>query len=509
MGGTQSIENEAQDHWKPLHYHPLKSYYECSIIPIFEDLELDDDSGLDIPLWKLNLLCISPDASLIFLAQKHEILVYSMTKVDKTGKNTDFKVPMRRINVENGDVDINQIKVGILNGTRPILISVDDVGEVRVFFVDNLDQKPVNFNNNAVSTWGCAVNTQAPMIAVSANSWSISIWNLANSSQEEYQKTTCEGHNHNIPCIDFSPCGNFIASVSIDCQIKIWEVETGTCIATKRLGTEWGWGCKWIQSDTIKNLAPPMDMYREVKEKLGQYFPTTELNEDDEDEFEGEEETFDDEDDDELAADFSPVHEDDEEPPLENAEIKNHKSSKEEVQNEQEVSEERTLIDEIGQPTMKKLKKNSKPDAFILCSTFHHLILLDSSMKVLATLANGIPSPIIPVPAFMQHMARISLLEYIPELSLAVAGSQGCSSVLLVKILRNVTTGKYDLLPESLLPVRPTPSPIVGMTISRHLSSVPELRYFRLYILLQNRKFFCYEIRRKGGNPLDISEKVL
>lgn len=36
----------------------------------------------------------------------------------------------------------------------------------------------------------------------------------------------------------------------------------------------------------------------------------------------------------------------------------------------------------------------------------------------------------------MTHMRRISLVEYIPELSLLITGSQGCASVLLVRIIK-------------------------------------------------------------------------
>lgn len=78
-------------------------------------------------------------------------------------------------------------------------------------------------------------------------------------------------------------------------------------------------------------------------------------------------------------------------------------------------------------------------------------------------------------------MARLSLLEYIPELSLIVAGSQGefmnrnltgagCASVLLVRIVQNAVTGKYELLPETSLPKTPLPFPIVGNCCHYYLS---------------------------------------
>jgi WD40 repeat protein len=39
--------------------------------------------------------------------------------------------------------------------------------------------------------------------------------------------------------LDFSPCGNFIASISIDQTARVWEVATGKQCATVNLGSEW------------------------------------------------------------------------------------------------------------------------------------------------------------------------------------------------------------------------------------------------------------------------------
>jgi hypothetical protein len=39
--------------------------------------------------------------------------------------------------------EINQIKVGFLSGNLPILIAVNDGGRVKIFFVDDLERRPI------------------------------------------------------------------------------------------------------------------------------------------------------------------------------------------------------------------------------------------------------------------------------------------------------------------------------------------------------------------------------
>lgn len=63
------------------------------------------------------------------------------------------------------------------------------------------------------------------------------------------------GHRHNIPCIAFSPCGTFIASVSIDCTVRVWDLlekSEEKMILKKKPGSEWGWAVRWVPTNSIK-----------------------------------------------------------------------------------------------------------------------------------------------------------------------------------------------------------------------------------------------------------------
>eukprot|EP01116_Phalansterium_solitarium_P017678 TRINITY_DN4414_c0_g1_i1.p1 TRINITY_DN4414_c0_g1~~TRINITY_DN4414_c0_g1_i1.p1 ORF type:complete len:259 (-),score=30.37 TRINITY_DN4414_c0_g1_i1:53-829(-) len=148
----------------------------------------------------------------------------------------------------------------------------------------------------------------------------------------------------------------------------------------------------------------------------------------------------------------------------------------------------------------------NREELLVLCATFHHLFLFDSKLQPLAALFHAVRPSGIPLPAFMVHMERLSLIEYIPELSVVLVGSQGLCSVAVVRVVRNETTAKYELLPEQSLPRIPSATPVVGMTVERHVSPVPMLSYFRVHILYFDRRLFCYDLRSASGNRIDVTE---
>jgi hypothetical protein len=152
---------------------------------------------------------------------------------------------------------------------------------------------------------------------------------------------------------------------------------------------------------------------------------------------------------------------------------------------------------------------SNAPQELLLLGTFQHLFLCDSQFNVLATLYYALRRPPIQLPPLMMSMARLSLMEHIPELSLAIVGSQGCATVLLVRIVRNSINSKHELMPEKVLPEEPLPSPLAGMVVTRHVQPNPYLSHWKLYILYQNSRLYCYEIRKGASDLLDISTTIL
>lgn len=99
------------------------------------------------------------------------------------------------------------------------------------------------FPSNEVSTWGIAIHAEQGLIAVSANSWKITIFNMVEMTRDNpiygrrsrrdpdnYLKSQSKveliGHQHNIPNIDFNESGRYLASSSIDQTCKVWDITT-------------------------------------------------------------------------------------------------------------------------------------------------------------------------------------------------------------------------------------------------------------------------------------------
>jgi len=129
------------------------------------------------------------------------------------------------------------------------------------------------------STWGISCSVDKPILAVSANTFEITVFNLDCDNLWGNRKVlkvvlfvfflgfvlenyccgfvlfyyfgrdmfwqicsySCagvQGHEHNIPCIDVSPDSNWIASVSIDGTARIWNLNNVKLFKESELG-EW------------------------------------------------------------------------------------------------------------------------------------------------------------------------------------------------------------------------------------------------------------------------------
>ncbi|CAJ0832821.1 20711_t:CDS:10 [Entrophospora sp. SA101] len=196
---------------------------------------------------------------------------------------------------------INAIKVGKI-GYEEVLVSVNEPGDIVVWYTSNLDRRPLHFSHNT-STWGIALNGPKRLLAVSANSHEITIFDLKggnsiysdenNDDQIEknhddsddsldgsqqsrgrrvkmrYATTTTElsslqnkfgndeakyilkGHNHNIPNISFSNCGRFLVSCSLDRTCRVWNVKTGEVISTRKVSSHGGWSACFVSTHSF------------------------------------------------------------------------------------------------------------------------------------------------------------------------------------------------------------------------------------------------------------------
>jgi len=120
---------------------------------------------------------------------------------------------------------------------------------MRMFYLQDIERDPFKHSNidpstNDNSTWsvdGASVNP--PRVAVGSNTHKVTVYNLQTGN-----KSTINAHQHNVPCVGFSPCGKFLATTSIDKRLKIWEEvkskegkELYRCARITIPSNDWGW----------------------------------------------------------------------------------------------------------------------------------------------------------------------------------------------------------------------------------------------------------------------------
>ncbi|KAF9432495.1 hypothetical protein BGZ76_010702 [Entomortierella beljakovae] len=169
----------------------------------------------------------------------------------------------------NPDKIINVIKVGYL-GTEEVLVVADDKGEVCVWFTMDLQRDPLLLNV-AQSAWGIAIHAEQRLIAVSCNAFTVTVFHCGIDSRPSHTALSTDtpdetpltgrtsqqiltGHGHNVPNISFSPCGNFIASTSVDMTCRTWRVSDGVQVQQKSLQGLWGWGVSFVDRDSWMTL---------------------------------------------------------------------------------------------------------------------------------------------------------------------------------------------------------------------------------------------------------------
>ncbi|KAI8997026.1 WD40-repeat-containing domain protein [Pilobolus umbonatus] len=187
----------------------------------------------------------------LFIAMNYRILVYILDTI-----HSPFKCPIKTLACSHsieagGGADsphaINRILVSRLLD-KEVLVSVSDMGDVCIWRTDSLDEPPMILSNES-STWGIAVHGEQGLIAVSANDWKITVFNILEMTRSNpifgrreencmgnTEKIELSGHEHNIPNIDFNKSGRYLASSSIDMTCKIWDIKTRRVVSEKRMG---------------------------------------------------------------------------------------------------------------------------------------------------------------------------------------------------------------------------------------------------------------------------------
>ncbi|KNC97936.1 uncharacterized protein SPPG_06924 [Spizellomyces punctatus DAOM BR117] len=248
----------------------MPTFLACPYQPIvIEDLYAGQRiSGLDhAPTWRMNLTAASVrDSDVFFVAVNQQINVYrNPHRFDKRFSIAPYRV-LKSGSGEEHDGPINAIRVGEI-GTEEVLVAVDDNHLVHVWFTADLDRHPIVLQHRD-SAWGIAIHGPSYLLAVSANSHTIMVWNLRSSYQSHgnfvsdrdgdplggVEKRELVGHEHNVPAIDFSSCGRYLLSCSIDCTLRIWNIKTGETLYSREVDGQWGWVARFIQPSLFKHI---------------------------------------------------------------------------------------------------------------------------------------------------------------------------------------------------------------------------------------------------------------
>ncbi|GAB5589098.1 hypothetical protein Unana1_03998 [Umbelopsis nana] len=245
-----------------------------------------------LPPAKLELRLRKTKYADLCIAANDQVLVFDD---DPSGSNlrsptTVLKNPNQQSSIRfiDSPYKINALKVGFL-GDEEILVSVAENGDVCVWRTAKLHIPPILLRNNA-STWGIAIHANQRLIAVCANSFQITVFNMSMhpSTKQENSKgfvsilgsdSQCRlsGHEHNIPNIDFSECGRYIVSCSIDRQCRVWDLKKRKTICQRRfadLGREsdsWGWTAKFVSKSDFKSLFCDHEPLRQAMKERPSY----------------------------------------------------------------------------------------------------------------------------------------------------------------------------------------------------------------------------------------------
>jgi len=127
-------------------------------------------------------------------------------------------------------------------GGEEVLVTTDDSGHVVSYFTADNFSRPPLFLKLPMSAWGIHTHSANRLLAVSCNAHIVTLfhlgmgvngweWTTATPAPgENIASLVLRGHTDNIPCVAFETTGNYVASGSIDCTIRIWDCKTGLCV---------------------------------------------------------------------------------------------------------------------------------------------------------------------------------------------------------------------------------------------------------------------------------------
>ncbi|GJQ11814.1 hypothetical protein GpartN1_g3605.t1 [Galdieria partita] len=468
--------------------------------------------GLRLEAYRMNLLAMNKKGDQLYVAYGEHVLLFQFS---------ERQSPVFQRELSVAPDTINMIKYAELAATGPILVAacgnpVVETGAAVIYFLDVstaslVGQERVIFTMSC-SVWGISICEKNGLIALSSNDHCISVIRICLESEWGPQNrffivpSACRGHQHNIPSIDFSAYGRFIASASIDETMRVWDLTTGQSVGfsegcrMEREEDKWGWAVKWLPLESVKIIEREDPLY-------SYFFETTN--------------TF-------MQPLLSNYNEEEEHSTTQVYSRRRRQTVR--LQNEQiqsipqillhsdclltDDSEQgglMLLLQEIGLSLqdLQAMKEENRNDKLLVFSQRNFLHLLRGGDLYQLVFLPQV-APLNNSGSLMRRgMFRLNLLDYAPELSLLAVGNQGIGTVSLCRLVRS-RLGEFRIIIEDILPQRAIVEdeqvPLAGLCFRKGDSYSKFCPYYQLVLVYLNGVLQAYEIeRRTETSPLDIS----
>eukprot|EP01006_Ploeotia_vitrea_P010445 TRINITY_DN27131_c0_g1_i1.p1 TRINITY_DN27131_c0_g1~~TRINITY_DN27131_c0_g1_i1.p1 ORF type:complete len:631 (-),score=61.00 TRINITY_DN27131_c0_g1_i1:294-2186(-) len=443
--------------------------------------------------WEMNLLAITRDGTTLFAAKIDRLYRYDLSSPDSNAK-TALAYTEPTLVYQLQEDGINQIHCGLMVNTE-VVVLVTQKAKICVLSVDE-PKVPILCATGKDSTWSIDVHPQGK-IAVGSNAYEIRVWDLSEEmktvQKKECKNTTgnhnatttantadnsdrpfnadCEvyvGHAHNVPCVAFSPCGEFLASTSIDGTVRIWDVEHGGVnypirtnvgapvrglnqLFGRHIIKDWMWGVTWIPKDSVQVITTPLEnVLQENQRFLLRHLALSSA----------------------ILEGFS--------------DMKRHLRLK--------LTAQDTLTQKFGDKA-----ENVLASQYLLLASTTQLFLTEWTNVGLRTLAKVSCS----VPNVEDDMERLAIVKYMPELSAVVATTQGNGCVQLFQLVQNAKTGHFYFVLEHIWKFS---GGIAGLTVHKEVKGKEGKEVISYVITILCFRQSCSQIKiTKSYNTLSAT----
>ncbi|CAG9311712.1 unnamed protein product [Blepharisma stoltei] len=435
-----------------------------------------------INTWSMNIIAASEKLMKVYIACGATINIINLTYNYKNGATSSFRINSREASIQ--PTIITSLKILKFNEEEVLCILTMDAQAI-LYFIENPDRTPLYYSNfdpayEDNSTWSCT--SSGHMLLLGSNSHTINAMDLETGDSKRLKI-----HDHNIPCIDFSPSGKYFACASIDSTVSISMLNKK--LKWCRPCGEWGWGVKWVPKNSIANFnALPRNNVQSLRGRYqSQLYPTSYINHINN-----------------ITGHFNMFNADEYFQELRRrlfGEPVDLLTDSEEESEEMEV--------ECWEESQNEGEEHHEEidDCFLLYTTGDTVHLIDPSINPKQNDSNmHVAAVYIPDLDIHNGNTRLSLLEYIPEFSLCIIANQRGRELMFLKLAKDTKSQNPESNSQPYVSFIPEASimldqPILGMAVVSDIKS--ENSQARIYCITDRSLLYTIQINLKNDSGLE------